>query len=99
MIYGYARVSTDGQSVDTQVRRLRAAGAHRVFREVASGARADRPGLRRAKGFLTGFPCVFPRILTFANGGPVGTKMTMLMGQERLPISEPPAGLLTGRAR
>jgi DNA invertase Pin-like site-specific DNA recombinase len=48
MIYGYARVSTDGQSVDTQVRRLRAAGAHRVFREVASGARADRPGLRRA---------------------------------------------------
>jgi DNA invertase Pin-like site-specific DNA recombinase len=48
MIYGYARVSIDGQSVDTQVRRLRAAGAHRVFREVASGARADRPGLGRA---------------------------------------------------
>src|SRR5262249_6978476 len=36
------------------------------------------------------------RILTFANGGPVGTKMTMLMRQERLPISEPLAGLLTG---
>jgi len=48
MIYGYARVSTDGKSVDTQVRRLRAAGAHRVFREVANGARADRPRLRRA---------------------------------------------------
>jgi DNA invertase Pin-like site-specific DNA recombinase len=48
MIYGYARVSTDGQSVDTQVRKLRAAGARRVFREVASGARSDRPGLRRA---------------------------------------------------
>ena len=48
MIYGYARVSTDGQSVDTQVRRLRAAGARRVFREVASGARADRSQLRRA---------------------------------------------------
>jgi len=48
MIYGYVRVSTDGQSVDRQVRRLRAAGAGRVFREVASGARADRPGLRRA---------------------------------------------------
>ena len=48
MIYGYARVSTDGQSVETQVRRLRAAGARRVFREVASGARGDRSQLRRA---------------------------------------------------
>src|SRR5690242_7211599 len=50
MIYGYARVSTDGQSVDAQVRRLRTAGAAKVFREVASGARSatDRPQLRRA---------------------------------------------------
>jgi DNA invertase Pin-like site-specific DNA recombinase len=48
MIYGYARVSTDGQSVDTQLRRLRAAGARRVFREVSSGARGDRSQLRRA---------------------------------------------------
>jgi DNA invertase Pin-like site-specific DNA recombinase len=48
VIFGYARVSTDGQSVETQVRRLRAAGARRVFREVASGARADRQQLRRA---------------------------------------------------
>jgi DNA invertase Pin-like site-specific DNA recombinase len=42
MIYGYARVSTDGQSVDAQVKQLRAAGADQVFRETASGARADR---------------------------------------------------------
>jgi DNA invertase Pin-like site-specific DNA recombinase len=48
MIYGYARVSTDGQSVDAQVKRLRAAGAEKVFRETASGARADRAQLRRA---------------------------------------------------
>jgi DNA invertase Pin-like site-specific DNA recombinase len=46
MIYGYARVSTDGQSVDAQVRQLRAAGAGRVFREVASGAKTDRAQLR-----------------------------------------------------
>jgi DNA invertase Pin-like site-specific DNA recombinase len=47
MIYGYARVSTDGQSVDTQARQLAAAGAEKVFREVASGAQTDRAQLRR----------------------------------------------------
>lgn len=46
-IYGYARVSTGGQSVAEQVRQLRAAGAVNVFREVASGAAIDRPQLRR----------------------------------------------------
>jgi DNA invertase Pin-like site-specific DNA recombinase len=43
MIYGYARVSTDGQSVNAQVMQLREAGAEKVFRETASGARSDRP--------------------------------------------------------
>jgi DNA invertase Pin-like site-specific DNA recombinase len=38
IIYGYARVSTDGQSVDAQVKQLRAAGCEKVFRETASGA-------------------------------------------------------------
>src|ERR1700680_5046207 len=47
MIYGYARVSTGGQSGAPQVRHLRAAGAGKVFREVASGAETDRPQLRR----------------------------------------------------
>jgi DNA invertase Pin-like site-specific DNA recombinase len=47
MIYGYARVSTDGQSEAAQVRQLRAAGAGKVFREVASGAKTDRAQLCR----------------------------------------------------
>ena len=47
MIFGYARVSTDGQSVEAQVRQLRAAGVGKVFREVASGAKTDRAQLRR----------------------------------------------------
>ncbi len=47
MIYGYARVSTDGQSVDAQVKQLRAAGAETVYRETASGARNDRVQLAR----------------------------------------------------
>jgi len=37
MIHAYARVSTDGQSVEAQVRQLRAAGARKVWRETASG--------------------------------------------------------------
>lgn len=52
MIYGYARVSTDGQSVAAQVAALQDAGAHKVFREVASGAQTDRAQLRRAIAIL-----------------------------------------------
>jgi DNA invertase Pin-like site-specific DNA recombinase len=47
MIRGYARVSTDGQSVNAQAAQLRAAGAEIVFRETASGAKTDRAQLRR----------------------------------------------------
>jgi DNA invertase Pin-like site-specific DNA recombinase len=47
MIYGYARVSTDGQSLDAQVKQLRAAGAEKVLRETASGAQTNRAQLAR----------------------------------------------------
>jgi DNA invertase Pin-like site-specific DNA recombinase len=47
MKYGYARVSTDGQSVNAQVAALRKHGAGKVFREVASGAKTNRAQLRR----------------------------------------------------
>jgi DNA invertase Pin-like site-specific DNA recombinase len=47
MKYGYARVSTDDQSVDAQVRQLTKAGCKKVFREVASGTKTDRVQLRR----------------------------------------------------
>ena len=48
MIYGYARVSTDGQSLAAQMDQLRAAGAEKVFRETASGAKTNRAQLGRA---------------------------------------------------
>ena len=48
MIYGYARVSTDGQTVGAQVETLTAAGAAKVFRETASGAQTNRAQLRKA---------------------------------------------------
>ena len=48
MIYGYARISADGQSLDAQRAELAAPGCAKVFAETASGTRADRPRLGRA---------------------------------------------------
>jgi DNA invertase Pin-like site-specific DNA recombinase len=45
--YGYARVSTDGQTVAAQVGALSAAGAGKVFSETASGAKTDRAQLAK----------------------------------------------------
>ena len=47
MIYGYARVSSDGQSLDAQLDELKFAGCERVFQEKISGARSDRRELAK----------------------------------------------------
>ena len=44
---GYARVSTYGQTLDAQLVQLHADGCAKVYREKASGARADRRQLLR----------------------------------------------------
>lgn len=51
MLIGYARVSTGTQNLDGQIDQLERAGCKRIFREVASGAKADRPMLREALEF------------------------------------------------
>jgi DNA invertase Pin-like site-specific DNA recombinase len=50
---GYARVSTSGQTLDAQLKQLRACGCNRVFKETISGARSDRPELKKALAALT----------------------------------------------
>jgi DNA invertase Pin-like site-specific DNA recombinase len=45
MLYGYARVSTDGQSLASQDAELHAAGCVKIYAEKISGARSDRPEL------------------------------------------------------
>src|SRR5689334_7727449 len=46
-IYGYARVSTEGQDLEPQLAALRAAGCIEMVREKASGADRTRPELSR----------------------------------------------------
>jgi hypothetical protein len=43
-----ARISTEGQTLDAQIATLKAAGAARIYRETASGAKAERKELARA---------------------------------------------------
>jgi DNA invertase Pin-like site-specific DNA recombinase len=47
MNIGYARVSTDDQNLTLQLAASKTADCRRVFQEKWSGARADRPELRR----------------------------------------------------
>ena len=47
MRIGYARVSTQDQSLDRQRDQLRQDGCERIYEEKVSGARSDRPELAR----------------------------------------------------
>ena len=51
--FGYARVSTDGQTLVAQDAALRAAGCAKVFAEKASGAKTDRAELRKVVSRLS----------------------------------------------
>jgi DNA invertase Pin-like site-specific DNA recombinase len=50
---GYARVSTDSQTLDAQNAALRGAGCAKVFAEKQSGAKTDRAQLAKAIAALT----------------------------------------------
>ncbi|MCL8208663.1 MAG: recombinase family protein [Actinomycetia bacterium] len=52
MLIGYARVSTTDQTPALQEDALRQAGCTKIFRDVMSGAAADRPGLQQALEYV-----------------------------------------------
>lgn len=52
MKVGYCRISTDTQSLDSQIDALKAAGCDKIFTEVASGAKRDRPVLSEVMAYL-----------------------------------------------
>jgi DNA invertase Pin-like site-specific DNA recombinase len=55
---GYARVSTDGQSLQSQTEALHLSGCGRVYSEKISGAYSDRPQLAKAIAALGQSDCL-----------------------------------------
>lgn len=51
-LVGYARVSTDRQSLEAQTDALTGLGCERIFTDTLSGARDDRPGLTGLLGYV-----------------------------------------------
>ncbi len=52
MLIGYARVSTQDQTLDLQTDALKHAGCERIFTDMTSGAKSERPGLQEAMNHL-----------------------------------------------
>ena len=52
MLIGYARVSTQDQTLDLQTDALRQAGCEKLFTDTTSGAKSERPGLQDAMNHL-----------------------------------------------
>lgn len=62
-LIGYARVSTQGQTLDAQLEQLKAVGCTKIYREKVSGARADRRELMKLlKAVRSGDQVIVTRI-------------------------------------
>jgi DNA invertase Pin-like site-specific DNA recombinase len=52
MLIGYARVSTQDQTLDLQTDALKQAGCEKIFTDMISGGKSERPGLQEALNHL-----------------------------------------------
>ena len=68
MIFGYARVSTsgqarDGNSLEVQINALREAGVEKIFSDIFSGSKNDRPELdKRLKIIQSGDTLIITKL-------------------------------------
>lgn len=51
MLIGYARISTQDQTLQPQIDVLKDTGCEKIFTDIASGVRTQRPGLEQAISF------------------------------------------------
>lgn len=52
MKIGYARISTTDQSLDLQFDALKNAGCDKIFHDIVSGSKSERPGLHEALDYV-----------------------------------------------
>ena len=52
MLIGYVRVSTSDQNLDLQLDALKQVGCDRIYKDIASGAKADRVGLAEVLKYI-----------------------------------------------
>ena len=52
MLIGYARASTQDQTLDLQTDALKQAGCEKLFTDTTSGAKSDRLGLQEAMNHM-----------------------------------------------
>ena len=92
MMIGYARVSTDGQTLDAQHASLKAAGAEKVFSEKESGAKTDRRQLQRAIAALADGDVILVTRLDRLAGqrGTCSISSLQSAARGRVPLSQEP---------
>ena len=54
MKVGYARVSTKDQNLELQIDALKESGCEKIYQDIASGARTERPALNEMVNNLLG---------------------------------------------
>jgi DNA invertase Pin-like site-specific DNA recombinase len=102
MIYGYARVSTQGQAkegngLEVQEDALKAAGAEQIYKDVFTGTKANRPEFDKLRSIVTdGDTIIVMKLDRIARSVRQGIEFVDEMNAKykRQPESEPPADLI-----